>query len=271
MGQCLSTTLKVVLAVSEATQQQEGERGASSSSEPHNQQQQQQKPQQTIFSSSPSSSSSLSPIYTSLPSSGRKTEQATVRNVYDGDTLTLTDGRRVRLLGIDTPELKEKQPFAQEARDYTKSHCENKTVYLQFDNGDTQDHYGRTLAHVYVKDSKSKNKNGTYHYLCVNEGIVAAGLASAYCPSQDKKTNNYDKLIKLQAQARAQGLGIHAAGLSAASGGSGSKDKIVVKTKNGSAYHDKSCKHLEPNWRLEELTMSEAQDKGLHACRTCLS
>ena len=200
-----------------------------------------------------SSSGKLSPTYSSLPS---EAETVKVRNVYDGDTLTLTDERRVRFLGIDTPELKENQPFSQEARDYTKGLCENKTVYLSFD-GEREDHYGRILAHVYVKDGSG--------YICVNEGIVAAGFASAYSPSQDKKTRNYVKLIQLQAQARAAGLGIH--------GGSGAAnaDQIVVKTKNGTAYHIRTCEHLDPSWHLVELKISEAQDKGLHACRTCLS
>lgn len=56
-------------------------------------------------------------IHSSLPNDA---EQHTVRNVYDGDTLTLTDERRVRLLGIDTPEIKENQPYAEEAKAYTK-------------------------------------------------------------------------------------------------------------------------------------------------------
>nr|MBA3380320.1 hypothetical protein [Actinomycetota bacterium] len=32
-------------------------------------------------------------------------ESGVVASVYDGDTLSLSDGRRVRLLQIDTPEL----------------------------------------------------------------------------------------------------------------------------------------------------------------------
>ena len=65
----------------------------------------------------PSSTHKSGAIHSSLPNDA---EQHTVRNVYDGDTLTLTDERRVRLLGIDTPEIKEKQPYAEEAKAYTK-------------------------------------------------------------------------------------------------------------------------------------------------------
>ena len=48
------------------------------------------------------------PYYTKLPR-GAKPYQ--VKHVYDGDTLTLKNGKRVRLLGIDTPELKPPQPL----------------------------------------------------------------------------------------------------------------------------------------------------------------
>ncbi|GKY98138.1 hypothetical protein MPSEU_000771600 [Mayamaea pseudoterrestris] len=255
MGQCLSATLRIIIAANQQQNQQQQGTGTS------NQHGDGGRPDHKTASYTPttttvSSASTLSPTYSSLPSG---TESAKVRNVYDGDTLTLTDERRVRLIGIDTPELKENQPYAQEARDYTKNLCEDQTIYLSFD-GDKEDHYGRLLAHVYVKQNDG--------YVCVNEGIVAAGFASVYSPSQDKKTRNYDKLIQLQTQAREAGRGVHGA---SNSGGSNDADRIVVKTKNGSAYHDKSCEHLDPSWYLVEMKISEAQDEGLHACRTCLS
>jgi endonuclease YncB( thermonuclease family) len=41
---------------------------------------------------------------------------AIVASVYDGDTLTLTDGQRVRLLQIDTPELGSGECYSRAAR-----------------------------------------------------------------------------------------------------------------------------------------------------------
>jgi endonuclease YncB( thermonuclease family) len=47
-------------------------------------------------------------------------ELARVARVHDGDTVVLHDGRKLRLIGINTPELPREdspgQPFAQEAR-----------------------------------------------------------------------------------------------------------------------------------------------------------
>lgn len=232
MGNCLNTAIQTVNEVANAVQEQ-----------------QQQQPSQAAAAAVGKDDS---PLYSQLPPGA---EKHTVRNVYDGDTLTLTDGRRVRFLGIDTPEMKENQPFAQEAKEYTKSKCQkNGDIWLTFEDNEKEDHYGRLLAHVWVKE-------GNDSYLCVNEGIVAAGLASVYAPSQDKKTSNYGKLLTLQKHARAAALGIHSV----------LDDKTVVKTANGSAYHVRSCEHLVNVRHLEELKVSEAQDRGLHPCRTCMS
>ncbi|KAK1734608.1 staphylococcal nuclease domain-containing protein [Skeletonema marinoi] len=148
-------------------------------------------------------SSELSPVYPSLP---KGAQQFHCKNVYDGDTLTLANGDRVRLLGIDTPELKEKQAFALEAKD---------------DNN--KDHYGRLLAFIWVP------MNGK-QWLCINEGLVATGLAHAYSPSKSKKIHNYDKMLALQKMARKHKKGQWKS----------YKDCSVIVTPNGSAFH--KCK-----------------------------
>jgi micrococcal nuclease len=189
-----------------------------------------------------------SPVYETLPQGAT---QYQVRNVYDGDTLTLVDERRVRFLGVDTPELKEQQPFAQEAKDYTKIQCHNKEIYLVTEG---EDHYGRLLGWIYVTES-----NG-HGYLCVNEGLIQQGLAYAYTPKKDDQPFNWHKLLELQSEARTAKRGVWAS----------FKDETVVATANGSAYHIRSCKHLSDIRNLTEMTISQATDKGLHPCRTCL-
>src|SRR5262245_25906197 len=46
----------------------------------------------------------------------RRVEQGVVASVYDGDTLTLASGQRVRLLQIDTPELGSGECYSRAAR-----------------------------------------------------------------------------------------------------------------------------------------------------------
>jgi endonuclease YncB( thermonuclease family) len=191
-------------------------------------------------------------VHASLP---KDAVAARVRNVYDGDTLTLADERRVRLVGIDTPELKEKQAYAVEAKAYTKDRCDKQQVWLSYastNQHEREDHYGRVLALVWVKAPGG--------YLCVNEGIVAAGLARVYRPSTNTAISNWQTLVKLQSTARRQKLGVW----------QDFHDIDVVKTANGSAYHKTTCSHVANVHHLTTLKISAAMEQGLHPCRTCM-
>lgn len=212
--------------------------------------------------------SELSPIYPSLPSAAKKYH---CRSVYDGDTLTLDDDSRVRLVGIDTPELKEKQPFAMEAKEYTKKYCHDRDIWLSFDDGNatnSKDHYGRLLAFVWVDLGGGKKSKNSSQWLCVNEGLVAAGLANAYSPSGTKKVNDYDKLLGLQKLAREHQCGQWKA----------YKDQKVIVTPSGGAFHkcenikniSSDCKHLSRSKNLKIVQASDCYDKGMHPCRYCM-
>ena len=60
-----------------------------------------------------------------------------VKRAIDGDTLLLTSGERVRLIGVDTPETKHPQKpvqyFGKEAYLFIKGMVEGKEVRLEFD------------------------------------------------------------------------------------------------------------------------------------------
>jgi endonuclease YncB( thermonuclease family) len=82
-------------------------------------------------------------------------ERVQVVYVYDGDTVKLQDGRRVRLIGINTPELgrgdRPVQPFATQARSLLQNllNENNRTLLLQYGK-EHQDRYGRILAHAFL-------------------------------------------------------------------------------------------------------------------------
>lgn len=89
----------------------------------------------------------------------RTDERVRVDFVYDGDTLRLGDGRSVRLIGLDTPEIGHDgaptQPFAEQARTaLEKLLATNPYVRLRHD-AERQDRYRRTLAHAYLDDGRS--------------------------------------------------------------------------------------------------------------------
>lgn len=92
-----------------------------------------------------------------------------VKRVYDGDTLQLENGDKVRLLGINTPEIesprKSGEPGGEEARVWLQNRLNGQSVRLE-DDSEARDHYGRRLAHVYV--------DGGEH---INLSLVRQGLA----------------------------------------------------------------------------------------------
>lgn len=233
MGTCSSVLKQVlIVATAEVAEQQESKPSSHEEYKPSSQK-----------------VSSGDAVYHRLPLNA---EKVAVRNVYDGDTLTLQNEDRVRFVGIDTPEIKENEPFAAEAKEYTKSWCKKGDVYLV--QSKARDKFDRILAHVYIQQDDGS-------FLCLNEGLVASGLAVVYAPSTSERTENWDKLLSLQNRAREKGLGRW----------SQFEDRDVVKTANGSAFHVRSCEHLSNVRHLTEMKESEAMKKGLHPCRSCLT
>lgn len=83
-----------------------------------------------------------------------------VTRVVDGDTLRLADGRSVRLIGINAPEMAGKgrsvEPYAEQARRRLSAlvAASGGQITLQL-GGEPKDRYGRTLAHVFDVQGRS--------------------------------------------------------------------------------------------------------------------
>ncbi len=83
-----------------------------------------------------------------------------VSKVQDGDTLKLSDGRSIRVLDINAPEItigqKRGQPLGRESLASARQFVARAggEVRLGFDV-EKRDHYGRWLAHVYDKSGRS--------------------------------------------------------------------------------------------------------------------
>lgn len=82
-----------------------------------------------------------------------------VAGVYDGDTVYLDGGTRLRLIGFDAPEFGREgasdQPFAAAARDALRRRLAgNAIVGLRYD-AERKDAHGRTLAHAFFADGDS--------------------------------------------------------------------------------------------------------------------
>ena len=92
-----------------------------------------------------------------------QTITARVKKVVDGDTVVIEGGRKVRYIGIDTPERDE--PFFTEARERNISLVLGKLVSLVVCEAEPRDRFGRLLAFVYADG------------LFVNRALVEEGLA----------------------------------------------------------------------------------------------
>jgi endonuclease YncB( thermonuclease family) len=84
----------------------------------------------------------------------------TVQRVVDGDTLRLSDGRSVRMIGLNTPELgrqgRSDEPFAVAARKRLQTLVDASGGRVGLLPGkQAKDHYGRTLAHIYSASGAS--------------------------------------------------------------------------------------------------------------------
>lgn len=123
-------------------------------------------------------------------------EEHVVEYVFDGDTIRLANGDRVRLIGVDTPEYADgrPEPFADDAKRFTTALVQGKVVRLKFDR-ERFDKYRRVLAFVYIDD------------VSVNEAIVEAGLGRAMTEfgfsSRMKK-----RLLAAQDRAKQKKLGL---------------------------------------------------------------
>src|SRR5438034_5095895 len=84
-----------------------------------------------------------------------RSDSVLVRAVIDGDTIDVSSYGRVRLLGIDAPEIGRvfdtPAPFGAEARDRLASLVLHRWVRLEQD-GMTTDVYNRRLAYVLRED-----------------------------------------------------------------------------------------------------------------------
>lgn len=123
--------------------------------------------------------------------------EGVVANVVDGDTVELESGKKLRFLLVDTQEVTsgKNECYGAEAREYTRSLVEGKTVQLAYDEAACTDRYGRTLAYISVDGRE------------VNPLLVERGFACVLhiSPAGDDRA---DEFKGLQSSARSAGKGL---------------------------------------------------------------
>ena len=132
-----------------------------------------------------------------------ESQRAAVVKVTDGDTIrVLLRGvsERVRLIGVDTPEVPwydgTGECFGVEAAKYLERRASRRTVRLVFDL-ERRDRYGRLLAYVYIGPE------------LVNLTLVRLGLATA--DPVRPNTRFAAAFARAESGARAHGRGLWSA------------------------------------------------------------
>ncbi len=182
-------------------------------------------------------------------------QQAEVVRVVDGDTLDLAGGFRVRVLGIDAPEMaKQGQPadfLAYKAREALKAMTLNRTVRLEYDRL-RYDRYGRLLAYLFLPD-------GTM----VNAEMVRQGLARVYFFAPNVRYR--EVLLAAQRQALDPPRGIWLKLLQ-------QDEPYYLGNRNSLRLHRPGCplaaKMARGN-RVRLESLKEAYLQGYSPCRSC--
>jgi len=161
-----------------------------------------------------------------------------VTYVYDGDTVKLANGEKVRLIGIDCPEMRDNDKLFADARrtgedaqklkalgqrsyEFARQLLDNRRVRLEFDI-QRRDKYGRLLAYVYTREEVTgktisfepipeviylqEEAGRQYVETFVNALIINEGYA--YPMTIAPNTQHADLFQKLYQQARDRGRGL---------------------------------------------------------------
>ncbi len=123
--------------------------------------------------------------------------QIKVLEAIDGDTLKLSNGRLLRYIGLDTPEVRVKAadgsfiysptPFSLEAKEFNRKLVEGKNIRIEFDIEKT-DRYNRLLGYCFLDD------------IFVNARLIEEGYGVLYTHPPNLKY--VDLFIASQKEAR---------------------------------------------------------------------
>lgn len=181
--------------------------------------------------------------------------EALVSRVIDGDTLILEGGARVRLLGLDAPEMeRDGRPaefLAHKAKAFLTDLTRGKRLRLEYDHL-RYDHYGRLLAYLYLPDQTM-----------VNAELLRQGLAHVYFHSPNLRYR--DTLLAAQREAMSAQRGLWPKALK-------QNEPYYLANRNSYRFHRPSCPlaaKIAPANRLNFDSLKQAYLQGFSPCRSC--
>ncbi len=182
--------------------------------------------------------------------------EALVAQVIDGDTLVLAgSGQRVRLLGIDAPEMgkagKPQEFMAHESKAFLAEMTRGKRLRLEYDQV-RYDHYGRLLAYLFLPPG-----------VMVNAELVRRGLAHVYCLPPNFRYR--EALLAAQQEALEARRGVWRQKLK-------QDESHYLANRNSWILHRPSCplgQKTAPANRVLLTSLKDAYLQGFSPCRNC--
>ena len=180
---------------------------------------------------------------------------ALVVRIVDGDTLVLAGGAKVRVLGLDAPEMeRDGQPaefLAHKAKAVLADLTLNKTIALEYDRL-RYDHYGRLLAYLWLPD-----------HTLVNAELVRQGLARVYFITPNLR---YQKvLLTAQQEAIQAQRGVWQQALK-------QDEPFYLGNRHSLRLHRPKCPLAAPMSKANQVrftSLKEAYLQGYSPCRSC--
>lgn len=175
-------------------------------------------------------------------------EEIIVSKIIDGDTFELSDGSRVRLIGVDTPEID--RPYYDRAVAQAESLLLGKRIKYETDV-ETRDRYGRSLWYVFA-DS-----------VFVNDAMIRNGMGRVYLFESNLKYA--ERLIESQKQARRESRGIWSLP-------DPPREEYYIALKGSFRFHRPLCmsiKGADPEKKVKYQSRDSLLDLGMSPCRNC--
>jgi len=179
-----------------------------------------------------------------------------VKRVNDGDTIVLSDGRHVRYIGINAPEIAHKNHLAEiygyAAKKYNRSIIGSKRARLEFDK-EKHDRYGRLLAYIFLSD-------GTF----INKKMIEKGYAYVLVRKPNVKYNKM--LLQTQRGAMSSKQGIW-------HNWNEKEEKEYLGNKESKRFHLKTCpygKRMNKRNRVLFTSKWSAFWAGFAPCKRCI-
>lgn len=184
--------------------------------------------------------------------------QAEASWVPDGDTIYLKSGQKLRLKGIDAPEMgydrQKEQYYAPESRKGLRSLVKDRDLKIEADSL-SADRYGRIVAYAWLPDGR-----------LLNQVLVRQGLAFYY-PHPKQRQKYKDRILMAQRRAMNSQQGFWARLLIIPKA-----HKRYIGNKESKRFHNLNCgfgKRISPRNKVHFSNLRQAFYAGYAPGRKC--